>query len=895
MPVHIVNGCYGTSFSEPVLREAIETDRQRDQLIRCPVNGLTEGKGMMRIVLQGTIRLMHGGISHIMHWWYHDRKEYEKERTMVHALETAAANGAASVDRFYKRRGDISVPFTAKALGLACRYSGYDTVERLLSHGATFDPPNSRFADEYRMEPFHLMLLPGYVSKTRRKGKTVISHEERLRVLDLLIEHDLVDLGDLLYMAILTYDFEMMRELLKRGAVLSEKYTHLVSGDLGYSTDSAENENERFSTSERKFFQTAIQGLSDEDLLEVLDIFTSMPGIEKVRLFDSDVYYSYYTEDSGGYAKEKKPVARMVRADILPVLFEKTTLPEVLRHQDAVDAMIEQNSADGLQFLIDHGFVNRQSDITHMMDKLEETAPDKPELKAVAVRHRAANPVKETLNMPSDPLAASNVRHSWRYSPCNNGSDIILLHYKGESDEVAIPPRVSRRPVTQISEKVFGGNESRRTFTKVWFPGSISRIPDCLGARYGDKADAKEIVLEEGIEFLGEGAFSNTSIRSIKIPDSVVSIGSGAFSHCSQLESAQLPSNTKELPSSIFLHCASLSKIAGLESVERLGSYALCGTRLTSANLGALTVMEPFAMAACTHLSEAHLSEELTELPWAAFRKTTSLKQMPSLPNLQRIGKDAFAQSGLTQIHLGASVTELGEGAFSDCHDLTSAVIEAPHCDIPERLFAECLDLMELKLLGPWSPETAPSQPTERLSIGTAAFKFTPNLHSFWFPPNLTKIGEQAFAWSGLREARLPAAEIGMKSFEFCNTLAAVSIANGAVLRQGVFGHCKILAQVRLPGDLERIPPDAFRECTSLQNITIPDSVESIGPCAFEGAGLTRIRIPESVNHIEERAFAGCSKLADVVFEGSPEFVADDAFAETPVYGHSESDSHSAP
>ncbi|RCJ00323.1 leucine-rich repeat domain-containing protein, partial [Metamycoplasma hominis] len=46
----------------------------------------------------------------------------------------------------------------------------------------------------------------------------------------------------------------------------------------------------------------------------------------------------------------------------------------------------------------------------------------------------------------------------------------------------------------------------------------------------------KEVILNEGLEKIGAGAFNYTRIESINIPGSVKEIGQRAFSSCINLE-----------------------------------------------------------------------------------------------------------------------------------------------------------------------------------------------------------------------------------------------------------------------------------------------------------------------------------------------------------------------
>ncbi|WP_220149513.1 leucine-rich repeat domain-containing protein, partial [Metamycoplasma hominis] len=69
--------------------------------------------------------------------------------------------------------------------------------------------------------------------------------------------------------------------------------------------------------------------------------------------------------------------------------------------------------------------------------------------------------------------------------------------------------------------------------TKVIIPGSVKEI----GRRaFSNCKNLKEVILNEGLEKIGSGAFRNTKIESINIPGSVKEIGEDAFYCCTNLE-----------------------------------------------------------------------------------------------------------------------------------------------------------------------------------------------------------------------------------------------------------------------------------------------------------------------------------------------------------------------
>ena len=65
------------------------------------------------------------------------------------------------------------------------------------------------------------------------------------------------------------------------------------------------------------------------------------------------------------------------------------------------------------------------------------------------------------------------------------------------------------------------------------------------------------------------GAFSESGIRAIRLPDGLRILGSCAFSRCTQLEEVELPQTLKEISSDAFEGCTALKKITLRESITR--------------------------------------------------------------------------------------------------------------------------------------------------------------------------------------------------------------------------------------------------------------------------------------------------------------------------------------
>lgn len=184
------------------------------------------------------------------------------------------------------------------------------------------------------------------------------------------------------------------------------------------------------------------------------------------------------------------------------------------------------------------------------------------------------------------------------------------------------------------------------------------------------KDDLKEIA---GAAF---GAYADTNKRlvSVDIPESVVSIRSGAFMSCTNLSSVTIPNGVKEIWNDAFSGCTGLTSITIPNSVKKLKGWS------TFSN--------------CTNLVSIHLSDSITEIPDFTFTDCTSLSSIEIPDGVTKIGQGAFRGcSSLSSVVISNSVTEIDTESFQDCSSLTSIIIPNGVIKIGRNVFNRCKSL----------------------------------------------------------------------------------------------------------------------------------------------------------------------------------------------------------
>ena len=151
--------------------------------------------------------------------------------------------------------------------------------------------------------------------------------------------------------------------------------------------------------------------------------------------------------------------------------------------------------------------------------------------------------------------------------------------------------------------------------------------------------------------------------------------------------------------------------------------------------------------------------------------------------------------SNLESIDLPASLTSIGEYAFSGCDSLASINLSSISLtDIGSWAFYSCDNLKSINL------------PASLTSIGDYTFSGCTNLASINLPEGLTDIGEYAFrSCRSLESIDLPArlTSIGMYAFYSCNKLVTITVraTTPPGLGSNAFYGCTSLTKILVPSD----------------------------------------------------------------------------------------------
>ncbi len=476
--------------------------------------------------------------------------------------------------------------------------------------------------------------------------------------------------------------------------------------------------------------------------------------------------------------------------------------------------------------------------------------------------------------------------------------------------------------VTSIGEFAFGYCDS---LTSVTIPDSVTSIG--VGAFY-DCYSITSVTIPDSVTSIGYGAFGYCySLTSITVdegnesyssengvlfdknkttliqypignsrttyttPDSVTSIGDGAFGYCESLTSVTIGNSVKSIGESAFYRCESLTSVTIPDSVTSIGNSAFeeCKS-LTSVTIpDSVTSIGGYAFYGCYGLTSVTIPDSVTSIEYAAFGYCTSLTDVYYLGTQEQWNNISIGNGNENLTDNVVFVPQREEIISGTCGENLTWVLYADG----ELVISGTGDMADYpSYSAPWDSNALSIKSViiedDVTSIGSYVFCGCTNLTNIIIPDGVTSVGKGAFYYcKSLTSITIPdsVTSIGGSAFYNCKSLTSITIPNSVTsIGDYTFSDCTGLTNVTIPDSVTSIGGSAFKYCTSLTSVTIPDSVTSIGEGMFNGCtNLTSVTIPDSVTSIGSEAFSRCDSLTSIIIPDSVTYIGDFAFYACPI------------
>lgn len=496
--------------------------------------------------------------------------KYIPQENKADILENAVINGSSEeLVKIFKELGYIEM--TARALGLACRFRGAETVKALAENGATFKIPKTEDAERryhcysgtkqsnYRSNyALYLLNISKHIKgaccckglklnkQAARRDKTFLNQltdGERAEVLRYLCENaEKLSFSpeETLYYAIFARDEFIASELKKLGVKLSEKRVNIMTNG-GPISDGY------------WFEWCSMQGkLPNDDYIPVMKTIAAELNGERFhctgKVYDLTKTRFENTEILE-FFRDNFKIARLNKTQIIRdvinmnnpgalVVFERLGwLSDIRRRDEMIDyAQKLGDRTECVAWLLD--FKNRTADLA-------------------AERAKAEKKMEAELN--ASPTSVVIMKKTWGYKKREDGT-LIITSYKGTSTNVRVPEKIGKGTVAAIGMGAFSGNSGM-------CGGRVTTYASYDQQR--QRRTITKITLPETVNFIDNSAFADMeALTEINIPEGVTEIGGVAFYQCLSLETLVIPSSVERIGVYAFRNCGKLTAI-----VER-GSFA---------------------------------------------------------------------------------------------------------------------------------------------------------------------------------------------------------------------------------------------------------------------------------------------------------------------------------
>lgn len=389
---------------------------------------------------------------------------------------------------------------------------------------------------------------------------------------------------------------------------------------------------------------------------------------------------------------------------------------------------------------------------------------------------------------------------------------------------------------------------------------------------------------------------NNQDIKSIMIPDTVVTISSSVFQGCNNLSNINLE-NIKTVNSTAFrngfknvdvvvnmpnltnmkygvFYESSIIKVENLGKITSIpnrwtiydvtmGTFSGC-KKLESVVLpDTLRTIGSDAFKNCTNLKSINFPTSITTINISAFENCTNLEIDLNLPNLTTMtGERVFKNSGITSISSLGHISTMyyspeSNGPFQGCTKLTEVTLPNELIDVNGPWFRDCTLLTTLH----WNSNNVTRVNrtfwNTRLEIEDLSL------------PSLTYLGPWSFS------------DTRIKKVSNLGSITTLDESSGSY-NSSPFYNCRLLEEITLPATFTNFKRRSFKNCISLNKVimlctTPPTTVATIS-YMFEGAtaayNACKFYVPYSEDHSILTAYqtaTNWSAVASRIFELNPD------------------------
>ena len=383
--------------------------------------------------------------------------------------------------------------------------------------------------------------------------------------------------------------------------------------------------------------------------------------------------------------------------------------------------------------------------------------------------------------------------------------------------------------------------------------------------------DFSGISFEAGSRCRKFGICTGLKITGLDIPDSVTELGEYAFAECKNLSDAAatkiMGGNVKKLGTGAFLNTGLVNLVVP-DNIKYIGDHAFSGSSIVTYQLPmTLEYLGDYTFASCDKLTKARINCENIKVGVGVFQNCSLINTIYFGPDIKSIAFGRAESNNSASHRIKRVVFEEGfnpdsMGGSIGCFSIEEVVFSSTMHEICPSMFSP----NGIKYL---------SIPGNIKTIGDRAFSGLDHPLEIHLEEGLESIGGGAFIGEGALDWVVPSTvkAIGPKAF---------SGQGGTLTFQSDIPDMEdglgFVGEVFIADDVTSIGNNAFRSMKLLTEITLPSSLESIGEGSFAYSGIQEIVIPQRVVTLKKDTFRYCDQLRTIQLPSSLNSVEDEAF-----------------